>query len=217
VTLDEAVAFHEITLARHGGLGGVRDVTLLQSALAMPRQGFGADYAHAYPFEMAAAYAFHIAKNHPFADGNKRAALLCCGSFLRMNGWDLVSEGEEAADAILALIAGSLDKPGLAKWLEAHSQRRPVFELRDFFASVDPSTHFTQISAFQTSFQAGKREEVNATIEEASRAMPILSHLRDRSKAMELSSNREAAMVFWGQALLLIDLYRVAEDMGYEW
>lgn len=128
VTIEECLGWHETGIVQYGGMRGLRDLTLLQSALAMPQQGFGGNYAHTYPFEMAAAYAFHIAKNHPFADGNKRAALLCCGGCLRMNGWDLVSMGVEAADAIVAMVEGKLDKAGLASWLEANCKPRPSFE-----------------------------------------------------------------------------------------
>lgn len=117
VSLEEALAWQETAIAAYGGSRGLRDVTLLDSALAQAGQGFGGHYAHEYPFGMAAAYAYHVAKNHPFVDGNKRAALLCCGGFLRMNGWDLVSEGEHAADAILSLaMAIWIRRPSLVGW-----------------------------------------------------------------------------------------------------
>lgn len=83
VTRDEAFAYHTVSIEEYGGAHGLRDVGMLESALAMPMQGFSGEYAHAFPFEMAAAYAFHIAKNHPFVDGKKRTALMCCGAFLR--------------------------------------------------------------------------------------------------------------------------------------
>ncbi|MDQ7012628.1 MAG: Fic family protein [Planctomycetota bacterium] len=70
-----------MAVAQYGGDPGLRDRGLLESALAQPRQAFGGEFAHTYPFGMAAAYAFHIAKNHPFIDGNKRAALMCAGAF----------------------------------------------------------------------------------------------------------------------------------------
>src|SRR5262245_34604577 len=106
VSIEEALGWHETMIRQYGGSPGLRDAALLESAMAMPRQGFAGQFAHEYPFEIAAAYAFHLAKNHPFVDGNKRAALMCCGSFLRMNGWDLVSTGEAAADAIIAMVEG---------------------------------------------------------------------------------------------------------------
>lgn len=84
LTLQGALDFHQDSIENFGGASGLRDQGSLDSALAMPRQGFGGEYAHAFPFVMAAAYAFHIAKNHPFVDGNKRTALsaraLFCGS-----------------------------------------------------------------------------------------------------------------------------------------
>ena len=126
ISIDEALAWHEIVIAQFGGSPGVRDRGLLESALAQPLQGFGGEHAHEFPFGIAAAYAFHIAKNHPFVDGNKRVALMCCGGFLRLNGWDLVSEGEQAADAILDLISGAHDKKSFAIWLANNCRPHPV-------------------------------------------------------------------------------------------
>jgi death on curing protein len=124
VTLEEALAWHELTISRYGGSLGIRDMGLLESAIAQARAGFGGEFSHSFPFEMAAAYAFHIAKNHPFVDGNKRTALMCCGGFLHMNGWKLFADGVESAEAILEIISGELDKAALADWLEAHSRPR---------------------------------------------------------------------------------------------
>lgn len=114
---------HQLVITRFGGDPGIRDHGLLDSALAQPQQGFSSQSAHAFPFGMAAAYAFHIAKNHPFVDGNKRVALMCAGCFLFLNGWELIAEGEAAADAIILLVEGRMDKAGLEGWLKQHSRR----------------------------------------------------------------------------------------------
>lgn len=114
------LVLQSLLIMRYGGAEGLRDPGMLESALAQPRQGFGDQFAHAFPFEMAAAYAFHLAKNHPFVDGNKRIALMAAGAFLRMNGWDLISTGVEAADAVIAAVEGRLSKAELAAWLERH-------------------------------------------------------------------------------------------------
>jgi death-on-curing protein len=85
--LDELLAIHASRIERYGGGLGIRDVGLLQSALQMPRAQFGGQYLHSSLEEMAAAYLFHIAQNHPFIDGNKRAALGAMIAFLGLNGF----------------------------------------------------------------------------------------------------------------------------------
>ncbi len=86
LTLAEVIDIHADQIERYGGSHGVRDMNLLSSAVATPSASFGGDYLHANIYEMAAAYAFHIAQNHPFIDGNKRAALASALVFLEMNG-----------------------------------------------------------------------------------------------------------------------------------
>ncbi len=114
----DALALHNRLLALDGGLPGVRDAGLLQSALARPRQ------LHAYGdkpdvIDMAAAYTAGIIRNHPFIDGNKRTGFLVGVLFLELNGHDLESAGQ----AILSLAAGTLDEPALAAWLRANDKR----------------------------------------------------------------------------------------------
>lgn len=113
------VLLHDESLAEHGGSPGVRDNGLLQSALARPQN------RHAYEgaadlAELAASYAFGLAKNHPFVDGNKRAAFLAMGLFLELNGHTLTATQPGAYETILALAAGVLDEPGLADWVRGH-------------------------------------------------------------------------------------------------
>jgi death-on-curing protein len=114
---------HEESLAVFGGASGLRDEGLLESALARPLN------THAYNedctlAELAASYAFGLAKNHAFVDGNKRAAFLSIGLFLAINGLKLVADQVDAIRTILAVAAGEIDEHGLALWIEANSVRR---------------------------------------------------------------------------------------------
>ncbi|MGE0434936.1 MAG: type II toxin-antitoxin system death-on-curing family toxin [Planctomycetota bacterium] len=125
LTVEEVLGLHAIAIARYGGTLGVRDKGLLESAVAMAQQSAGGEYLHSFPFGMAAAYAFHLGKNHPFVDGNKRVALLAAIVFLHTHGLELSNAGDTgSADVILDVIEDRLDKDGLAEWLEQHSRPR---------------------------------------------------------------------------------------------
>lgn len=115
LTLDEILTLHEIQLSRFGGLSGLRDTGLLESALAMPQAGFGEHYAHEDIFAMAAAYLFHLVKNHPFADGNKRVGFHAAYVFLQMNGHILTMSQDAAYDLVIATAEGRIDKGGIAQ------------------------------------------------------------------------------------------------------
>jgi death-on-curing protein len=111
---------HSETLAEHGGLAGIRDRGLLESALARPLN------LHAYEpksdlARLAAAYGFGLARNHPFYDGNKRAAFLAIGLFLQINGQKLIADPAEAAAVIFNLAEGGLSEPELADWIRRNS------------------------------------------------------------------------------------------------
>ena len=80
--LDEVIEIHNDQIKRYGGHVGIRDIELLKSAVAMPAAGFGGDYLHTDIYEMAAAYLFHIVRNHPFIDGNKRTGAVASVVFL---------------------------------------------------------------------------------------------------------------------------------------
>ena len=86
LTLDEVLALHADQIRRSGGRAGIRDLGLLTSAVAMPEASFDDDYLHTNHFEMAAAYLFHIVRNHPFVDGYKRTGLMAALLFLGLNG-----------------------------------------------------------------------------------------------------------------------------------
>lgn len=109
----------------YGGSDGVLDQGKLDASLAMPRQGFGDQYAHEFPFEMAAAYAFHLAMNHPFRDGNKRVAFASMVAFLRLNGWRFVLPDSEGHAMIVTMITDHKAKSWLAERLAANSTRLP--------------------------------------------------------------------------------------------
>ncbi len=113
---------HAESLAEHGGATGMRDEGLLDSALARPLNL--AAYETPDVADLAAAYAFGVAKNHPFVDGNKRAAFLGTGLFLALNGYRLTASQVDATRAMLALAAGEIEEAGFARWIRDHAVPR---------------------------------------------------------------------------------------------
>ena len=114
--VEDVLLIHEEQLARYGGAAGIRDRALLESAVAMPR-ATGGEFAHEDRFAMAAAYAFHIAQNQPFVDGNKRTGLLAALVFLELNGVVIADPGGRLYDAMMAVAERRLDKAGMAALL----------------------------------------------------------------------------------------------------
>jgi death on curing protein len=114
VATEVAMAAHAEQLAEHGGGEGVRDVRLLDSAMARPRNL--ASYGAPDVADLAAAYAYGIARNHPFVDGNKRTAVVVSETFLALNGHELTATNAEVVVAFLALAAGELTEDELADW-----------------------------------------------------------------------------------------------------
>ncbi len=126
--LDEVLEIHRDQIERYGGSLGVRDMGSLESALAMPQGGAGGQYFHADLSEMAAAYLFHIVKNHPFVDGNKRAGAMAAFTFLRLNGLTMkASSSREFENVVLAVAEGKANKAAAAEFFRkhAHAGRRP--------------------------------------------------------------------------------------------
>lgn len=115
-----AVAIHDRQLSEHGGSAGVRDASLLDSALARPQQ------LHAYGdpppdlADLAASLAFGLARKHPFVDGNKRTAHVCYRVFLALNGMDIMASDEDKYVTMLALAEGTLPEADFAAWLRKH-------------------------------------------------------------------------------------------------
>lgn len=122
---DIVLIIHADLLQRYGGASGLRDTGLLDSALAQPKMTFSGKYTHKTLFDKAAAYGFHVCKNHPFADGNKRVAFVLMDIFLQKNGWDISSSEEEAYAMMMDLASGKLPKSQLSSWLKEHSSKLP--------------------------------------------------------------------------------------------
>ncbi len=116
---DELVAIHAELIAEFGGAPGLRDRGLVESAAARPKHL--ASYGEPTVFELAAAYAFGLARNHAFVDGNKRIALVAAFTFLELNGWEVSAEEPGAVLVFLDLAAGEVDEKDLALWLERNA------------------------------------------------------------------------------------------------
>ena len=123
--LADVLLIHEEQLVRYGGSAGLRDQGLLESAIAMPRATFGGPFVHEDLFAMAAAYAFHIAENQPFVDGNKRTGVLSAVVFLELNGFIVEEPPSAFYDAMIAIAERRLDKKGLAALLRKWSKPLP--------------------------------------------------------------------------------------------
>jgi death-on-curing protein len=113
---------HDESLAEHGGAAGLRDEGLFESELARPLNL--AAYDNPSVHDLAAAYGVGLAKNHPFIDGNKRAAFLAVGMFLWLNGWRLTASQADATLTMLAVAAGQMDETTFARWLAQHTRKR---------------------------------------------------------------------------------------------
>jgi len=116
-------AIHDDQLREHGGLQGIRDENVLESALARPRQKW--HYADHAPIpDLAAAYAFGLVKNHAYRDGNKRVGFLAMVTFLEINGHQLDAADAEVVDEFTTLAAGGISEEALADWIRLHTIRR---------------------------------------------------------------------------------------------
>jgi len=115
VESDLVLAIHEEQLAEHGGADGVRDMGLLESALARPHNLLA--YGSPDLADLAAAYASGIARNHPFVDGNKRTAWVVAETFVELNGAEMVAADADAYEAMLGLAEGRIDEKAFAAWM----------------------------------------------------------------------------------------------------
>ncbi|AFY59162.1 death-on-curing family protein [Rivularia sp. PCC 7116] len=118
ISVSEAIEIHLDQIASFGGTSVIRDEGLLESALAQPQATFSGEYLHATIYEKAAAYLYHIAKSHPFVDGNKRTAFAVMDTFLRINGYILNTDNEETYILVLKVADGSFAKKEIAQYLE---------------------------------------------------------------------------------------------------
>ena len=121
LTREECLALHDMILSHYGGIAGVRDENMLESALAKPRQRF--HYDNPTMADLGVAYAAGIVKNHPFLDGNKRTGFMMGAGFLERNGVQFVATEAEAVLRTLALAAGEMSEAEYAEWLKANSKR----------------------------------------------------------------------------------------------
>ena len=122
LNLEALIDLHDLQIKLHGGTHGTRDLDLLKSALAQPQQAFSYQEPTPNEFELAATYAFGICKNHPFFDGNKRAALVASLLFLSINGYTTHLPEQEAYILFRSLAAGRISRKELATWLQQHSK-----------------------------------------------------------------------------------------------
>jgi len=120
LSLAEVLEIHRDQIERYGGKTGIRDLGLLQSALAMPSAGFGGRYFHGDLFEMAAAYLFHIVRNHPFVDGNKRTGAVAALVFLALNGMEIEAGEDIFEQTVRAVAEGKMDKSAIAGFFREH-------------------------------------------------------------------------------------------------
>lgn len=118
LTLNEVLAVHDLLLVSFGGLAGVRSYELLISAIAQPSTGFSGRYLHVGVFAMASAYAYHIIKNHPFVDGNKRTGMFVAVNFLERNGYPVTFSQDDFYKVALDVATSKLSKEKLAKIFE---------------------------------------------------------------------------------------------------
>jgi death-on-curing protein len=124
LSVEDVLLLHADTIGTDGGSHGIRDHGLLDAAVAMPRQQFGGQFLHQDLPAMAAAYLFHIAQNHPFVDGNKRAAVMSALAFLCANDVEVSMAPQELEATTLKVAAGELSKDKLTKWMRGQIGKR---------------------------------------------------------------------------------------------
>ena len=120
--LEAVVAVHKMLVAQHGGIAEIRDRGLLESALARAQNRFAYEPDSGLA-DLAASYAFGLARNHPFVDGNKRIAITAVAMFLGDNGHEFAPEKMDALETFLRLAAGEIEEGDLARWIERNSRK----------------------------------------------------------------------------------------------
>ncbi len=122
LTLDEVLEIHRDQIKRYGGHPGIRDIELLKAAIAMPAARFGGYYLQTDIFEMAAAYLFHIIRNHPFVDGNKRTGAVASVVFLMMNGVELQADEKSFEKIVISTAEGKTTKAEIAAYFKNNAK-----------------------------------------------------------------------------------------------
>jgi death-on-curing protein len=120
LTVDDIIESHQNQIDTYGGSYGIRDIGLLESAIAQPEASFSGQYLHADIFEMAAAYLYHLVMNHPFVDGNKRVGLEAALIFLEINNENFNASDQELVDLVLKTTAGQVGKREIAEFFRSH-------------------------------------------------------------------------------------------------
>ncbi|BAU12509.1 death-on-curing family protein [Leptolyngbya sp. NIES-3755] len=121
IEIADVMRIHDSIIDRYGGASGIRDLDLLDSALAQPQVTFAGELLHPTIWDQAAAYLFHISMNHPFLDGNKRTAFAIADTFLRINGYVLDLTEDEKFEFVIRVVTGNLNKDEIARFLERSS------------------------------------------------------------------------------------------------
>jgi len=120
LTIDDVLYIHKNSLELYGGGEGIRDLNLLESAIAQPTMKIDSQYLHEFPFEMAAAYLFHITSNHPFVDGNKRTGAMAALAFLDLNGFEMNAPQGAIYDITIEVATGKTDKKKIASFFKSN-------------------------------------------------------------------------------------------------
>ena len=124
LTFAEIIEIHDYQIGHFGGGEGLRDIELLRSAIGMPSATFGGEYLHPTIIEMAAAYLYHLAENHPFVDGNKRVGAMAALIFLDLNGYDFDASDAEFTDMVLTVASGKMLKAEISLFFRQHTHPR---------------------------------------------------------------------------------------------
>ncbi|MBI3863442.1 MAG: type II toxin-antitoxin system death-on-curing family toxin [Planctomycetia bacterium] len=138
LTLERVLAIHQRVLDEYGGPAGLRDQNLLDSALAVPKSSFGGEFFHTGLPAMAAAYLFHICKNHPFVDGNKRCALATAIQFLYLNGRMITADKASVEKLTWGVADGSVSKETATKFFKRHVRKTPRMPKSDSIEKKPP-------------------------------------------------------------------------------
>lgn len=123
ITIDQVLFIHDQMVKRFGGSFGIRDMGLIESAVARPQASFGGKYLYKSIFEKAAALLQSLLKNHAFVDGNKRTALTSAGLFLKINHYTLINNHTEEVEFAVSVDNGNLSVEQISKWLKEHTKK----------------------------------------------------------------------------------------------
>lgn len=139
LTMQQVLELHDLAVQEFGGLAGIRDPNLLYSALETPKLAFGGQEIYPSIFEKAAAYLYHIARNHPFIDGNKRTAYFATRVFLEMNDTPKHFKKEDLEEVVIQVAQGNMAKEDLAEFLKTGKRARDIdSSSNDFLLKESP-------------------------------------------------------------------------------